>query len=340
MVTMRDVAVEAGVSPMTVSNALTGRRPVSDVTRRKVYETVERLGYQINVAARNLRQGRTGTIGIAVPGLDSQYYGQLSHRLVKAFARAGWSAVVEQTGASREGELAAFTYSRLNAYDGLVMSPVGLSDDEIKTMSGDLPLVVLGERPLDHVVDRVGMDNLGGSRAATRLLLDRGCRDLVFLGVPALTGLATSDVPEGAAFVLRARGFLDAVDVAAVSGLSVRSAYAGATMRSGAEAVAELLAHGRTPDGIVCATDTLALGAVRALADRRISVPHDVRVVGFDDIEEAAFSTPSLSSVDPGHDAMVEEVVRLLGARLQDRSIEASDVTTGFRLVERESTGS
>ncbi len=96
MVTMRDVAAEAGVSPMTVSNALTGRRPVSEATRRVVLEAVDRLGYQVNVAARSLRQGRTGVVGIAVPTLDSHYYSRLAHRLVLAFSQAGLATVVRR----------------------------------------------------------------------------------------------------------------------------------------------------------------------------------------------------------------------------------------------------
>lgn len=335
MVTMRDVAAEAGVSPMTVSNALTGRRPVSEATRQRVLETVDRLGYQINVAARSLRQGRTGIVGIAVPGLDSHYYGQLASRLVKAFRQAGWAAVVEQTGASREGEIAAFNDSRLNAYDGLVMSPVGLGEEEIKALSGDLPFVVLGERPMHHAVDRVGMANVEGSAAATGLLLSRGCRELAFVGVPSFEGLDTSAIQEGPAFLLRARGFLDAARSS--PGVAVTPGYAGATMAGGAQVAGELL-DGRDVDGIVCATDSLAFGVLRGLADRGVRVPDDLLVVGFDDVDDSRFHIPSLSTVDPGHDRMAAETVRLLLRRMEDRDAEPQDVTSEFRVVEREST--
>ncbi len=178
MVTMRDVAAEAGVSPMTVSNALTGRRPVSEATRRTVLEAVDRLGYQVNVAARSLRQGRTGVVGIAVPTLDSHYYSRLAHRLVLAFSQAGLATVVEETHASREGELAAFRDSRLNAYDGLVIAALGLTEREINALSREVPVVVLGEQELHQTVDHVSMPNVAGAEAATRLLLDRGCRRL------------------------------------------------------------------------------------------------------------------------------------------------------------------
>ena len=336
MVTMRDVAAEAGVSPMTVSNALTGRRPVSERTRQLVMETVERLGYQVNVAARSLRQGRTGVVGIAVPTLDSHYYSQLSHGLVQAFSRAGLATVVEETHASREGELAAFRDSRLNAYDGLVIAALGLTEREINALSREVPVVVLGEQELHQTVDHVSMPNVEGAEAATRLLVERGCRHLAIVGAPALEDPAQAQLPEGGvAFTLRAQGFLRVVRE---HGLSAVGVHAGVTQAAGARCAQELLALPERPDGVFCVTDTLAFGLVRGLADHGVRVPGDVLVVGFDDVEDARFRIPSLSSIAPDHDQIVEQTVRLLGLRIADPAASPQDVTVGFRVVEREST--
>jgi len=335
MVTMRDVAQEAGVSPMTVSNALTGRRPVSARTRQLVLETVERLGYQVNVAARSLRQGRTGVVGIAVPTLDSHYYSHLGHRLVLAFSQAGLATVVEETHASREGELAAFRDSRLNAYDGLVIAALGLSEREINALSREVPVVVLGEQELHQTVDHVSMPNLEGAEAATRLLVARGCRRLAIVGSPGLDDLTDFVVPEGAAFGQRAQGFLRAVRE---SGVSATATHAGVTQEAGVRCAENLLALDELPDGIFCVTDTLAFGVVRGLADHGVRVPEDVLVVGFDDVEDARYRVPSLSSVAPDVDHLVQEAVQLLQRRIADPSAEPRDVTVGFSVVEREST--
>ncbi len=335
MVTMRDVAAEAGVSPMTVSNALTGKRPVSEQTRRLVLETVERLGYQVNVAARSLRQGRTGVVGIAVPTLDSHYYSQLSHRLVLAFSRAGLATVVEETHASREGELAAFRDSRLNAYDGLVIAALGLSEREINALAREVPVVVLGEQELHQSVDHVSMPNVDGAEAATRLLVRRGCRRLAIVGSPPLEALGSTTLPEGAAFTLRARGF---ARVVRESGLSAAAAYAGVTQAAGAQCARDLLQLPELPDGVFCVTDTLAFGVVRGLADHGVRVPDDVLVVGFDDVEDAQYHIPSLSSISPDHDGLVGEAVRLLTRRIAEPSAAPQDLTVSFELVEREST--
>ena len=335
MVTMKDVAAEAGVSPMSVSNALTGRRPVSPETRQLVMAAVERLGYQVNVAARNLRQGRTGVVGIAVPLLDSHYYSQLSHRLVRAFSQAGLASVVEETHASREGELAAFRDSRLNAYDGLVIAALGLTEREINALSREVPVVVLGEQELHQTVDHISMPNVEGAEAATRLLVERGCRRLAIVGSPPLDELDRSTGPEGAAFSLRAEGFLR---VARESGASAAAVHAGVTQAAGAQCARELLRLPELPDGIFCATDTLAFGVVRGLVDHGVRVPDDVLVIGFDDVEDARYHIPSLSSVAPDHAAIVAESVRLLTRRIADPSAAPRDVTVSFELVEREST--
>ncbi|WP_432563544.1 LacI family DNA-binding transcriptional regulator [Kineococcus sp. SYSU DK003] len=336
MVTMRDVAAEAGVSTMTVSNALTGRRPVSDRTRQLVMETVERLGYQVNVAARSLRQGRTGVVGIAVPTLDSHYYSQLGHRLVQAFSRAGLATVVEETHASREGELAAFRDSRLNAYDGLVIAALGLTEREINALSREVPVVVLGEQELHQTVDHVSMPNVEGAEAATRLLVRRGCRRLAIVGSPAPEELRNGALPEGgAAFTLRAEGFFR---VAREHGVQAVGVYGGVTQAAGARCAQELLALPDRPDGVFCVTDTLAFGLVRGLADHGVRVPDDVLVVGFDDVEDARFHIPSLSSIAPDLEALVGETVRLLGRRIATPAATPQDVTVGFRLLEREST--
>ncbi len=334
---MRQVASVAGVSTMTVSNTLTGRRPVSDDARRRVLQAVDELGYQVNVAARNLRQGRTGIVGLAVPVIDSQYFGLLASLFVRRFAREGLTLVVEETGGGREGEIAALRGSRLNAYDGLVLSAVGLRDGEVDAVRGDLPVVVLGERPFRERVDHVSMANLEGSAAAARLLLDRGARRLALVGGPPLDDLETPGPTAVRTFVLRARGFLGAVRE--VEGATAVSVDRGSAMADGAAAVADLLERGGEVDGLVCVTDTLAFGAVRALVDRGIRVPDDVLVVGFDDVQEARFSVPSLSTVAPGHDRIVGEATRLLLRRMADRSAEPELVVAPFRVVERESTG-
>src|SRR5690606_20045508 len=183
MVTMSDVARAVGVTPVTVSNVVNGRKGVSPDVRRRVQAELERPGYRPNVSARNLRVGRTGVIGLAVPELDSTYFGQLGTLITAAAAAKGYRVVVEETKARASRELAAIQLSEALDYDGLILSAARLPDaDEPLTQLRRIPTVLLGERDLPQELDHIELANIDGTREATELLIARGCRKLAFVG--------------------------------------------------------------------------------------------------------------------------------------------------------------
>src|SRR3954453_11625178 len=160
MVTIRDIARAAGVSLMTVSNVLNSRPHVKDSTRTKVLETVDELGYRVNVTARNLRLGRSYTIGLAVPEVDRPYFGQLGAAVIRQAARHDLHVVIEETGRSKANELSALALSSLRQYDGLILSAVGLGAADMERLRVDSPVVILGEHVFHGPVDHVAMPNL------------------------------------------------------------------------------------------------------------------------------------------------------------------------------------
>ena len=331
---MHDVARRAGVSVMTVSNVVNEQPHVRAATRAKVLEAIAELGYHVNTAARSLRQGRTGVIVLAVPEIDRPYFGLLATLLIERAAARGYDVLLEQTAARRDRELDAIARSRLRSYDGLILSAVQLHDDDAGLLRGDFPIVLLGERsyaqPLDHAV----MANEDGAALATRHLIERGCRRVAMLG--GRIG-APDDIDAG---TLRARGYLTALTEA---GLPVDARLvrpAALTYEGGDRATRDLLDEYGDIDGLFCATDLVAIGAVRALADRGLRVPEDVKVVGFDDVPLASFLTPSLTSVAPDHEAMADAVISMIVDRIEG-SRAADDYrvfTAPVRLAEREST--
>src|SRR6478752_10823323 len=139
MATLHDVAKAAGVSPMTVSNVLNKHPHVRAETRERVLKAIDDLGYRVNVAARNLRAGRTNTIGFAVPEVDRPYFAQLAARVIAKAQDAGYRVVIEQTGADRENELSAIVSSRTRMYDGLILSAVGLGTADRDLLTTDVP---------------------------------------------------------------------------------------------------------------------------------------------------------------------------------------------------------
>ena len=332
MVTMSDVAKAAGVSAMTVSNVINGHPYVSDATRLKVTEAIDRLGYRVNVAARNLRSGSTGVIGLAVPGIGQPYCAELAALVIAEAGRRGYRVAVEETGASREGEVSALARSRLRMYDGLIISTVWLGDADAAVFPADVPVVALGERVRGGAVDHVSMANYEGARDATRPLLARGCRRVAAIG-----GRTRGE--EGAA-TLRTAGYLAALREAGAEPAEELLVPCDFTTAAGAAAVRALTAAGVAFDGAMCLTDSIALGVLRGLADAGLAVPDDVLVTGFDDIGQAAYSVPSLTTVAPGHTEMVAAAFDMLLARMRAPrgDGEAMAFTGPHRLVVREST--
>ncbi|MGW1752243.1 LacI family DNA-binding transcriptional regulator [Streptomyces sp. NPDC002092] len=332
MTTIQDVAKAAGVSPMTVSNVINDHPNVRPATREKVLEAMARLDYRVNVAARNLRKGRTGTIGLAVPEVNSAYYGLLAATIIAAAERRGLRVSIEQT-ASRDNELDALSLSRNRLYDGLILSAAGMGQDDAERLRVDHPVVILGDRIFGGPVDHVAMPNFDASRAATRHLIERGCRRIAFV-CGAVEEVDTSS--------LRIAGYRKALEDA---GLSADRALVQQVdrlgMREGAERAREMARRGLDFDGVFCVTDALAMGVLRGLADVGTRVPDQVKVIGFDNVSESEFFIPSLSSVDPDHDGMAERAVDLLIRRIEHTEPPAphQDVVGGFSLMIRESTG-
>lgn len=335
MATIRDVAKAAGVSPMTVSNVINDHPHIRPGTREKVVRAMEELDYRINVAARNLRAGRTFTIGLAVAEIDRPYWGQLAARIIIEAQRYGLRVAIEQTGASRESEIDALRVSRNRMYDGLILSTVGLGRADVDKLRVDYPVVILGERIFEGPVDHVGMANVDGGEAATRHLLEQGCRRVAIID-------ELQDVEPSAAS-LRYRGYSAALHAAGIPlDPALLLPVEFFTMVSGRDAIRRSLEAGAVFDGVFCVTDSLALGALRGLADAGLVVPRDVKVVGFDNIEESAYSVPSLSTIDPDHRAMARAAVDLLVARISSRSDEEPppvEFISAVRLVRRESSG-
>lgn len=333
---MQDVARHAGVSVMTVSNVINDHPHVRATTRQKVLESISALGYHVNTAARSLRQGKTGVIGLAVPDIDRPYFGMLARLLIDRAAAHGYELVIEQTHASREREVDAISRSRLRSYDGLFLYAAELRDDDAMLLRGEFPIVVFGEHAYSGPIDHVEMANADGARLATAHLIERGCRRVGILGGrigdPDDIGVAT----------LRTRGYREALEAAGIAFDPALVRDAEYSYEGGSAQAVALLAEVDDLDGLFCATDVIAIGAMRALHEAGRRVPQDVRVVGFDDVSLAAFTTPSLTSIAPGHDEMADAAMEMVLGRISgERAADDYRSFTGpARLVERESTAS
>jgi DNA-binding LacI/PurR family transcriptional regulator len=332
---LKDVARQAGVSIKTVSNVVNGYLHVAPDTRARVQKAIAELGYRPNVAARQLRGGRSGVIALALPELRSAYFAELAGSIVKAAEERHWTVLIDQTDGSAERERGLVSRLRRHLIDGLIFSPLGMAGQELAAEASDTPMVLLGERVWHGPADHVAIDNTAAATEATRHLCELGRRRIAAIGA--------QDAPTAVTARQRLAGFQAALAEAG------RAADPGLVApveefhrEDGAAAMARLLDSGDPPDAVFCFNDLLAIGAIRTLLDRGYAVPGDVAVIGFDDIEEGRFSSPTLSTVSPDVDRIARTAVDLLAERL-DLSRGASapaprEVRIDHRIVPREST--
>ncbi|MCK2219006.1 LacI family transcriptional regulator [Actinomadura sp. ATCC 31491] len=331
--TLRDVAKRANVSIRTVSNVVNGYAPVSAELKARVQAALDELDYRPNLIARNLKQGRTGMIALVVPELDVPYFAELARQVITAARAHGYVVMVDQTDGDgeRERELLGRD-SRATMFDGLLLSPLTITADELRARGNRIPVVLLGEHIGGGGFHHVAIDNVAAAREATAHLLGLGRRRVAAIGdQPYATGETAQ---------LRTAGYRQAH---ARAGLEVDERLIVPTPRFhralGAEAMEGLLALPEPPDAVFCYNDLLAMGAMRALTRAGRRVPDDVAVVGVDDIEEGQYSTPALTTVAPDKGEIARRAVEALLGLIGGSPAPPHDIVIPHRLIVRESTG-
>lgn len=329
---LKDVAARAGVSARTVSNVVNGSARVSGPTRQRVQEAIDELGYRPNLAARNLRGGRTGVIGLAIPELHSPYFGELAGLLVDEARRRSWTVIIDQTHGDADAERRLLTGDGGRVMDGLIISPWALEAQEVAA-TAPLPVVLLGERSPHGLADRVAVDNVAAADEATTHLLALGRRRIAAIGLQPHLHNGTAEQ--------RADGYRRALRGAGITPRPEWERTVGALHREdGSRAMAELLDGDTVPDAVFAFTDELALGALHMAHERGVRVPEDLAIVGFDDIEDGRFSHPTLTTVSPDKRQIAERALQCLADRIYspDNQVPASDLTIPHRLVIRGTT--
>lgn len=331
-VSLKDIARRAGVSVATVSNVVNGYRPVGEVTRARVQQAVDELGYHPNLSARHLRSGRTGILALAIPELNNPYFAELARAAIREAGRHGYTILLDNTDGDREKELLVSEGFQGQVIDGLILSPVQLSREEVAGRASRTPLVLVGERVYDVPYDHIAIDNVAASVTAMRHLLDVGRHRIAFVG-------AQRDVNRQPAH-LRLLGYREALLDAGLGydpDLVATTDHFGRA--DGAAGLRRLLALPRPPDAVFAYNDLIAIGVLRAAVELGVRVPDDVAVVGFDDIEEGRYSIPTLTTISPDKEALGSTAVACLVGRTQgSRLSEPEELQVPYELIPREST--
>ena len=324
--TLAELAKLAGVSVATVSRSLAGRPQIASATRERIVALAEQHGFQINQKARNFRLKRTGAIGVVLPlghetdqHLSDPFFMGLLGPIADALATRGHDLLLSRVIPRNERWLDAIVDA--GRVDGLIV--IGQSDqiDAIERVASIYtPLVVWGEHAPKHRQITVGTDNVAGGRAAAEHLLRQGRSRLAFFGNP--------DVPE---FAARYEGFRRAVQESGTSEGTLLPVHL--TTEASYAAITGFLSGNPPPDGVVAASDVIAMSALQVLGERGVRVPQDVGVVGYDDVVVAKHTNPPLTTIRQDVGRGAELLVDLLFKRIE--GLEVASVSMKPELVLR-----
>jgi LacI family repressor for deo operon, udp, cdd, tsx, nupC, and nupG len=333
VVTLKDVARHANVSIQTVSNVINGREAhVSVRTRILVLNAINDLKYRPNLAARHLRNAPVGVLALAIPDLNNPYFSDIATLVISVAAEHGYAVLVDHTFADRTHEAMAANGLRPHLVDGVILDPQSLLPDDLEPREDSIPTVLLGERVYGNLRDHVAIDNVAIAREATAHLIQIGRKRIGTIGMQEVS---TRGAPG-----MRLQGYVEALKAAGVPQRMELAIPAYSWLRAdGVRGMRRLLSRPDPPDAVFCFNDLMALGAMFAAREAGFQVPQDIAVVGIDDIEEARFSNPTLTTGAPDKDAIARAAVGMLIGRIDgSRTGEPELVTPPARLILREST--
>lgn len=302
-VTIRDVARLAGTSTSTVSVAVSGRGRISEPTRRRVLAAADRLGWRPDRRASALRQFEPRLVGLVYEA-EQSFQAHLLDAMYVSMGQAGLEMVL--AGATRHHDERRCVDELLReGCRALVVTGLGLSDQEMGSISAKVPTLSLCRQIDVAGVDAVACDSLEGGRLGVEMLVELGHRDIVHVD--------GSGVPMSAR---RAEGYAEAMTAHGL-GPCVRILRGGSTVHAGALAARSVAAMPQPPTAVTCFNDMCAAGLVHELRLLGLRVPDDVSVIGYDDAPVAADPTVSLTTVRQDTSALARKAAAILRGRVR-----------------------
>lgn len=329
-VTIKTVAEHAGVSTATVSRALSGTGIVSPELLRAVTDAAEKLGYSGNTVASALRSSRTNAVGMVIPEIANPFMTDLVQEIEQALHSNGIQLLLCNSRQNPARERDALTSLIARRVDGLIVCPVDATSSfaAVQAASRSVPVVQVDQRIDGLDADWVGIND----ETAMRLIVDH----LSSLGVSSAAFIGSKENDSSSR--IRLDSFLA---YAASAGIEVAKEHIFLDRYSvicGRESLKQLINSGPLPDALVCTADVIAVGALQTCHLEKISVPEDLIITGFDDIEFANLCTPPLTTVRQPLKAIAKHAVDILRASQTEQDHASVQLALSPTLVVRESS--
>lgn len=288
---------------MTVSRAVNNKSGLSDDTRERILEIVDRLGYRPNTIARGLVTKRTGTLGLVVPDNANPFFSEIAQGVEHAAYAEGYNVFLCNTEEDKEREQAVLYSLSEKLVDGVIICSSRLPDDELEKALAFHEVNVLINRVLpEHTPAVLRVDDFTGGRAAVNHLICSGHRAIGLLAGPENSFGGRE----------RVRGYQNALVDAGLEGNPGWIKHCIPMVETGQEAARALLTENPEISGLFCHNDLVAVGALTACTEMGINVPEDLAIVGYDDIMLASLVTPPLTTCRVPRYELGIEAARLL----------------------------
>ena len=329
-VTLKDVAREAGVDIATVSRALNGSYGVRKNTRDRVFAVAKRLDYRVNQMARGLAVGRSHTLGLLVPDIGNPFVTELVRGAEDVAFAAGYHILLCNSYLDAAREVQYMRSLLEKRVEGILMHSVqALSKLEVKELiNSGIPVVLLHQPPTTSVFSGVCVDHFEGGMLAGKHLIELGHRKIAYLTGPRGHGN----------FTVRAKGFLKAI-ASGKQKITPIVMHGPPSYEGGYQMAKKLLEQNSGVTGIFAANDVTAFGIARAVFEAGLSIPDDISLIGFDNVELANVVRPPLTTIhQPKYEMGQAAVEILLALARSDRLGVPQQREFGVRLVTRSST--
>lgn len=306
MPSIKDVANLAGVAVGTVSRVINNSGAVKPATRRKVEEAIQELNYIPNEIARNFKMRRSKMVALLLPSIWHPFFSELAYYIEDELDREGFKLMLCNSGGKPEKELYYLDMLQQNKVAGIV----GITYNDIEDdVSNDIPIVSI-DRHFSKKITCVTSDNYEGGRLALRELVKAGARKPAFLGSVTSVFSETMNRREGFIHEAKAMG-VDYVVYEKPDPVIDDDAYFG-----------EFLDQHREVDGIFAITDMFAAKYIERAGRRGIRVPEDVKVIGYDGIQDHPYFHPLLSTIRQPVEEMARTSIRLLYQKMEGQTLE------------------
>lgn len=329
MSTIHDVAKEAGVSTATVSRVLHNSNAVTPKTRDVVLSAIQRLNYNPNALARQMRTQKTHSVIVTVPDIGNIFFTEVIYGIEECAKKYGYQVLIVDTHEQSDAENYYFKAIQQHTIDGIISLSAAVAKNLMEKVAQNYPIVVACQYLENYNVPNVTIDNIRASQAVTERLISLGHSRIAHI----------SGNPGELLYQNRLNGYLTAL---AAHGMPIDLSlvkYGDATIYGGYENMKRLLEQDPSITAVFAAGDAIAIGAIKALNEAGIQIPKDFSIIGFDDIDLSAFISPALTTVRQPRRKIGNTAFEMLFRLMNQEPLEQMQVVLDYELVSRDSCG-